>query len=70
MKNIPKSNAFPEIEKSDFGLKSLDCEIWHGMIFIRFGGDGPSIAEFPGYGSVILEPMDSSILNLNLTVVS
>jgi phenylpropionate dioxygenase-like ring-hydroxylating dioxygenase large terminal subunit len=45
LKNIPKSNAFPEIEKSDFGLKSLDCEIWHGMIFIRFGGDGPSIAE-------------------------
>ncbi len=45
LKNIPKSSAFPEIEKSDFGLKSLDCEIWHGMIFIRFGGDGPSIAD-------------------------
>ncbi len=45
LKNIPKSSAFPEIEKSDFGLKPLDCEIWHGMIFIRFGGDGASIAE-------------------------
>ena len=31
LKNIPKSHAFPEIVRSDFGLKSLDCEIWHGM---------------------------------------
>ena len=45
LKNIPKASAFPEVEKSNFGLKSLDCEIWHGMIFIRFGGDGASIAE-------------------------
>jgi len=45
LRNIPKANAFPEIDKSQFGLKSLDCEVWHGMIFIRFGGDGPAVAE-------------------------
>ena len=45
LKNIPKANAFPEIDKSQFGLKPLDCEVWHGMIFVRFGGDGPSVAE-------------------------
>jgi len=45
LKNIPKADSFPEIDKQQFGLKSLDCEVWHGMIFIRFGGDGPSIAE-------------------------
>jgi phenylpropionate dioxygenase-like ring-hydroxylating dioxygenase large terminal subunit len=26
-------------------LKSVECEVWHGLIFIRFGGDGESIAE-------------------------
>ena len=45
LKNIPKAGAFPDIDKAQFGLKALDCEIWHGMIFIRFGGDGPSVAE-------------------------
>ena len=45
LKNVPKANAFPEIDKSQFGLKSLDCEVWQGMIFIRFRGDGPTVVE-------------------------
>jgi len=45
LKNIPKADSFPPIDKQEFGLKPLDCEVWHGMIFIRFGGDGPAIAE-------------------------
>jgi phenylpropionate dioxygenase-like ring-hydroxylating dioxygenase large terminal subunit len=45
LKNIPKAAAFPEFDKAKFGLKALDCEIWHGMIFIRFDGNGPSVAE-------------------------
>ena len=45
LKNIPKADSFPPIDKQQFGLKSLDCEVWHGMIFIRFGGSGPAIAE-------------------------
>ncbi len=45
LKNIPRSNAFPEIDKDKLGLKPLDCEVWHGLIFIRFGGEGKSVAE-------------------------
>jgi len=45
LKNIPRANAFPEIDKSQFGLKPVDCEVWQGMIFVRFGGDGQSVAE-------------------------
>jgi len=45
LKNIPKADSFPPIDKQQFGLKSIDCEVWHGMIFIRFGGDGAAIAE-------------------------
>jgi len=45
IKNIPKSNYLAGIDKDKLSLKSLDCEVWHGLIFIRFGGEGPSIAE-------------------------
>ena len=45
VKNIPKSGAFPGLDSDKLSLKSLDCEVWHGLVFIRFGGDGPSIAE-------------------------
>ena len=45
LKNVPKSGAFPEFDKSKFGLKTLECEIWHGLIFIRFIEGGPSITE-------------------------
>ena len=23
----------------------VDLEVWHGFVFIRFGGDGPGVAE-------------------------
>jgi phenylpropionate dioxygenase-like ring-hydroxylating dioxygenase large terminal subunit len=45
LKNVPKASAFPEFDKAQFGLKPLDCEVWHGMIFLRFAGSGPSVAE-------------------------
>jgi phenylpropionate dioxygenase-like ring-hydroxylating dioxygenase large terminal subunit len=46
LKNVPRPNSFgAEIDKSAFGLKQLDSEVWMGMIFIRFGGDGPELAE-------------------------
>ncbi len=45
LKNIPRPDSFPDFDKAEFGLKPLDCEIWHGMIFIRFGGNGPALAE-------------------------
>ncbi len=45
LKNVPFKQGFPEIDADQFGLKPIDLEIWHGMIFIRFAGDGPSVAE-------------------------
>ena len=41
LKNIPKRDSFPDLDPGEFGLKALDCEVWQGMIFVRFGGDGP-----------------------------
>jgi phenylpropionate dioxygenase-like ring-hydroxylating dioxygenase large terminal subunit len=45
LKNIPRAKTFPPIDREEFGLKPLDCEVWHGLIFVRFSGAGPSIAE-------------------------
>ncbi|MGD2172717.1 MAG: aromatic ring-hydroxylating dioxygenase subunit alpha [Gammaproteobacteria bacterium] len=45
LRNIPRADTFPDIDPQEFGLKPLDCEIWQGMIFLRFGGSGPSVAE-------------------------
>ncbi len=45
LKNIPFKQGFPEIDAGQFSLKTIDLEVWHGMIFIRFGGDSPSVAE-------------------------
>jgi phenylpropionate dioxygenase-like ring-hydroxylating dioxygenase large terminal subunit len=45
LKNIPKADSFPQIDREEFGLKTIDCEVWQGMIFVRFDGDGPSVAE-------------------------
>jgi phenylpropionate dioxygenase-like ring-hydroxylating dioxygenase large terminal subunit len=45
LKNVPRPNSFGgDLDKSEYGLKTLDCEVWLGMIFIRFGGDGPAVA--------------------------
>lgn len=43
LRNIPKADSFPDLDPNEFGLKPLDCEVWKGMIFVRFGGDGPSV---------------------------
>ncbi len=45
LKNIPKKDSFPNLDPQEYGLMPLDCEVWQGMIFVRFGGDGPAIAE-------------------------
>jgi phenylpropionate dioxygenase-like ring-hydroxylating dioxygenase large terminal subunit len=42
---VPMEDGFPGLSKSEFGLREIEMEIFMGLIFIRFGGDGPSIAE-------------------------
>jgi phenylpropionate dioxygenase-like ring-hydroxylating dioxygenase large terminal subunit len=45
LKAVPGEASFPGLDKGRFGLKALDCEIWHGLVFVRFAGDGPSVAD-------------------------
>ena len=45
LKNIPRPDSFPAFNRDEMGLQALDCEVWHGMVFVRFDGDGPSVAD-------------------------
>ncbi len=45
LQGVPFPKSFGQLDRAALGLKPLDREIWHGMVFIRFKGDGPSIAE-------------------------
>ena len=45
LRSIPRAETFGDIDQSTLGLKPIDQEIWMGFVFVRFKGDGPSIAE-------------------------
>ena len=43
LKNIPAAKTFSKLDKEDHGLVPLDLEVWHGFVFIRFGGNANSV---------------------------
>lgn len=46
LRGAARPRSFPSLDKDEFGLKSLECEIWQGFVFIRFApGPQPSVAE-------------------------
>ena len=45
LRGVPFAKSFGQLDHASHGLKPLGQEIWHGMVFVRFKGEGPSIAE-------------------------
>lgn len=45
LKNVPAAKTFKNLDKNSHGLVALDVEVWHGFVFIRFGGDAKSVAQ-------------------------
>jgi len=45
LKNVPFEREFVDFNKDDHGLKPVEMDIWHGFIFVRFGGEGPKVSE-------------------------
>ncbi|MEX2648190.1 MAG: SRPBCC family protein [Alphaproteobacteria bacterium] len=41
---VPAEPAFLGLDRADYGLVPLEHEVWQGFVFVRFGGDGPSVA--------------------------
>lgn len=53
LRGAAQPQSFPDMDRSQFGLRPLDCEIWMGMIFIRFqSGSQPSVAS-------LLQPIEA-----------
>lgn len=46
LRGAARPQSFPPLDKQEFALKPLECEIWQGFVFIRFApGPQPSVAE-------------------------
>ncbi len=55
LRGAARPESFPDLDKHKFGLKELEMEIWHGLVFIRFKpGPQPSVAE-------LLAPIEQEI---------
>ena len=55
---IPQDEQFPGIDKSEHGLHEIQLESFHGLLFVRVKGDGPSLAEHFGDMGRFLEMYD------------
>jgi phenylpropionate dioxygenase-like ring-hydroxylating dioxygenase large terminal subunit len=42
---VPAEEAFDGLDKTLHGLRPIETEVFMGLVFIRFGGEGPSVAE-------------------------
>ncbi len=42
---VSAPHSFNEFEHLDFGLPPVETEVHMGFVYVRFGGDGPSVAE-------------------------
>lgn len=46
LRGAARPRSFPPLDKQEFGLMSLDLEVWMGFVFIRFAsGPQPSVAD-------------------------
>ncbi|MFB3117902.1 MAG: Rieske 2Fe-2S domain-containing protein, partial [Myxococcota bacterium] len=44
LRGVPAEKTFARLDKEKMGLIELELEEWMGVVFVRFGGDGPSVA--------------------------
>lgn len=45
LSGVPGKASYPDFDMADHGLAPVELEIWHGFIFVRLQGGGPSVAE-------------------------
>ena len=44
-RSISAPDTFPKFDRSQYGLKPIELEVFMGMVFVRFQGGEPSVAE-------------------------
>jgi phenylpropionate dioxygenase-like ring-hydroxylating dioxygenase large terminal subunit/AcrR family transcriptional regulator len=45
LRSVPFEKTFSGLNKAEIGLSELEIEEWMGIVFVRFGGDGPSVSD-------------------------
>lgn len=41
----PQAENFPDLKHENYGLHEIELDIFHGLMFVRFAKDGPSVAD-------------------------
>jgi phenylpropionate dioxygenase-like ring-hydroxylating dioxygenase large terminal subunit/AcrR family transcriptional regulator len=44
-RSVSAADTFPKFDRSQFGLKPIELEVFMGFVFVRFRGGEPSVAE-------------------------
>jgi phenylpropionate dioxygenase-like ring-hydroxylating dioxygenase large terminal subunit/AcrR family transcriptional regulator len=44
-RSVSAPDTFPKFDRSKFGLKAIELDVFLGMVFVRFVSGGPSVAE-------------------------
>ena len=44
-RSVSAPDTFPKFDRSQYGLKPIELEVFMGMVFVRFRGGEPSVAE-------------------------
>ncbi|MEZ5885420.1 MAG: aromatic ring-hydroxylating dioxygenase subunit alpha [Paracoccaceae bacterium] len=77
LRGAARPETFGEMDRSQFGLKPVEMELWHGFIFLRFHpGPQPSVAnwlapyeaDFAAYRAEELLPADAAFWDSELAV--
>lgn len=60
LRGAAQPRSFPKLDKNEFGLPAIDCEVWNGFIFIRFiKGPQPSVRE-------LMSPFDEEVAHYKM----
>jgi phenylpropionate dioxygenase-like ring-hydroxylating dioxygenase large terminal subunit/AcrR family transcriptional regulator len=44
-RSVSNADTFPKFDRSKFGLKSIELEVYSGFVFVRFRSEGSSVAQ-------------------------
>jgi phenylpropionate dioxygenase-like ring-hydroxylating dioxygenase large terminal subunit len=58
LRTVAAPRSFPGIEIERLGLHPVEMEVFHGLIFVRVIGGGPSLADMWGDNGDLLNPYD------------
>lgn len=56
LRRVPAEHSFRSLDKGRLGLREFELEVFHGLVFVRIAGGGPTLAELLADLSPRLEP--------------